>query len=85
MGIALPAANAGSSPSPAPTEAATSIFALKGFAEGPAKPTPSAAPVEPKTVLDPYAVADPYGDYVSPAPPVDTPSTPDTSSPGTGG
>jgi hypothetical protein len=64
VSVAVPWASSGSSPHPTPSAAAeTSIFDLKGFAEGPAK-APSASPVVvPKTVLDPYAVADPYPDY----------------------
>ncbi len=64
VSVAVPLASSGSSPDPTPSAAAqTSIFELKGFAKGPAKPVAPSAAVVPKTVLDPYAVADPYPDY----------------------
>lgn len=83
IGLNIPSANAGAAaqvtaPSPAPV----SNFTLNGYADGPAKKVQPE--YVPKTLLDPDAVADPYGGDSSGTGSTGTGSGAATTDPGTG-
>jgi hypothetical protein len=70
VSVAVPLASSGSAPEPAHSAAAkVSIYSLKGFAKGPSK----TITVEPKTVLEPNVVADPYDSGAVPSAPTTCP------------